>query len=465
MNLEHELTARFRNEAHKLAVASPSPRTIHHLVARRRRRRVAARGGAGVAALACGIGGLAVIANRGSGQPASQTDQSSVSTTSIDTAPTSPPDSTALPATKTVVLDVTNTAAAADQWSVLPGNDLGGRFQQLSVATDNGIFVWGGYLDDSLIDGAYYDTQTRTWRTLPPAPLAADRGDALGVWTGTEVVVINGISGNVKSAAFNPATFTWRTLSDPAVDNAASGTSRAAYVDGTVLLFIYSGGPPSQNQVVRLDIASGTWGVVPSPPVQLRDAEIVAVGGEAFVVGQSEGGNACGISHILAYDLAANTWRELPAGPVAPQSDMVTVWTGSELFFGGGAICENGIANGDPRTNADLLDPVTGTWRTATPAPTGFYGSWRYSDTWTGRAVAALTQDSSIILYNPSTDSWHLSPRIDETHAAMALNDTPILAINNTVVIANGGLPTTDGSYLCCDAIVGTYVYTIPDGF
>ena len=481
MNLEHELTDKFRNEAHGVLVAPPSPRTIHDLVARRRRRRVAARGGAGVALLACGIGGLAVIANRGSGQPADQGDQSSVSTTATNTAPisspdstplsatstppTAPPDSIPLPVTNTVVLEVTNASAAADQWSILPSNDLGARFQQLSVATDSGIFVWGGYLDDSLTDGAYYDAQTRTWRTLPPAPLATDRGDALGVWTGTEVVVINGISGNVKSAAFNPATFTWRALPDPAVDNAANGTSQAAYVDGSVVLFsVLEDGAAPQNQVARLDIASGTWGVVPSPPVQLRsNVEVVAVGGEAFVVGQSEEPNACGVLHILAYDLATNAWRELPAGPVAPQSDMVTVWTGSELFFGGGAICENGIAVGDPRTNADLLDPVTGEWRKAAPAPTGFYGSYRYPDTWTGRSVAALTQDSSIILYNPSTDSWHVSPRIDETQAALAPNNTPVVAIDNTLVIASGGLVTAGG--LCCDAIIGTYAYTIPDGF
>lgn len=65
MNLENELTDRFRNEAQGLTFATPPPRSIHHLVARRRRRRVAARGGAGVAVLACGIGGLVVITDRG----------------------------------------------------------------------------------------------------------------------------------------------------------------------------------------------------------------------------------------------------------------------------------------------------------------------------------------------------------------------------------------------------------------
>lgn len=385
--------------------------------------------------------------------------------TAVNTEPTSPPDSVPVPLVGTAVLDVTNTSPVAGQWSILPSNDLGARFQHLSVATANGIFVWGGYRDDSLTDGAYYDTQTSAWQALPPAPLAGDRGDALGVWTGTEVVVINGVSGIVKSAAFNPAMFTWRALSDPEIDNAANGSSQAAYVDGTVVLFsVFEDGGQPLNQVVRLDVASGTWTVVSSPPVLLRsNVEVIAVDDEVVVIGQSEEINACGVLHILVYNPATNNWRELSAGPVEQQSDMVTVWTGSELFFGGGAICENGVANGDPRTNVDLLNPVTGEWRTATPAPTGFYGTWRYPDTWTGRSVATLTLDSSILLYNPTIDSWHVSPRIDEAHAALAGNNTPLVAIERTVVVANGGLVTPGG--LCCDAIIGAYAYTIPDGF
>lgn len=467
MSLERELTDRFRNEAQRVAVTPPPPRTIHDFVARRRRRRVVARGGAGVVVLACSIGGIAAITNRGSGQPVGPTDQSSAATTAVDiTVPESTVAETTVAATTAAVaLDVTNTSKAPDQWSALPSSDLGARFQQLTVATDNGVFVWGGYLDDSLTDGAYYDVQSSKWRTLPPAPLATDRGDALGVWTGTEVVVMNGINGNVKSAAFNPATFTWRALSDPEIDNAANGTSQAAYVDGTVVLFaVLEDGQGPTNQVARLDVASGIWEVVASAPVLLRsNVEVVAINGEAVVIGQSEEFNACGVLHILAYNPATDTWRELPAGPVVQQSDMVTVWTGSELFFGGGTICQNGVANGETRTNVNLLNPVTGEWRTATSAPVGFYGSWRYADTWTGRSVVALTQDSSLILYNPSTDRWHLSPRIDETQAALAPNNTPFAVIDNTVVIANGGLVTAGGS--CCDAIIGTYAYTIPDGF
>ena len=166
-----------------------------------------------------------------------------------------------------------------------------------------------------------------------------------------------------------------------------------------------------------LDPTAGTWTPVPPPPAKLRSSiDIVVVGDEAIVVGQTdEGVNTCALLHILAYTPSTNTWRELPASPVASHSEMVTVWTGTELFFGGGAICEIGLADGDPRADAHLLDPVTGLWRKATDAPEEFYGANRYRDNWTGQSVVALTSRNSILLYNPVTDSWHTSPTIQQT--------------------------------------------------
>jgi hypothetical protein len=459
-DLEEQLTQHFNVSARAVDITPPPPRVIVERVARRRRRRLAARGAAGITTAILMVGGLVLITTRGDGSPSPSGSEPHPSDT---TSSQPPPGSIA-----GITLDITNPTAAADQWSRLPDNDLTARSEHLVVATDTGLFVWGG--DDaqsSLVDGAYYEDATRTWRTLPPAPITTetDSSGALGVWTGTEVVVINGFSGNVKSAAFNPTTFTWRTLSDPPVDNAANGVSQAVFVDGSVLLFsILEDGTAAHDQVARLDdLQSGQWTVVPSPLVSLGSGVgVVAAGSEAIVVGQSNSPNGCSVLHILAYSPSDNSWRELPAGPLADRADPVTVWTGSELFVGGGGSCDNGVAATDFKDQASLLDPTTGVWRTASPAPVSFYGSYRYSDIWTGASVATLAPDGSPLLYNPTTDAWHLGPKINGTHP-IAPNQTPIVVANNTIIVS-GGRITQDGE-LCCDPFRGTYAYTIPDGF
>jgi hypothetical protein len=457
-DLEEQVTQRFSVSARALDITPPPPGIIVERVARRRRRRLAARGAAGVTTAILMVGGLVLITTRGDGSPSTSGSEPQPS----DTTSSQPPPRSITGTT----LDITNPTAAADQWSRLPDNDLTARSEHLVVATDTGLFVWGG--DDgqsNLTDGAYYEDTIRTWRTLPPAPIATDRGDALGVWTGTEIVVINGISGKVKSAAFNPTTFTWRTLSDPPVDNAANATSQAVLVDGSVLLFsILEDGTAAHDQVARRDdLQSGQWTVVPSPPVALGSGvAVVAAGSEAIVVGQSNSPNGCSVLHILAYSPSANSWRELPAGPVANRADPVTVWTGSELFVGGGGSCDNGVAATDFKDQASLLDPTTGVWRTAPPAPVGFYGSYRYPDIWTGTSIATIAPNGAPLLYNPTTDTWHLGPKINGTHP-IAPNQTPIVAINNTIVVSGGRI--TQAGELCCDPFRGTYSYTIPDGF
>ena len=467
-DIDEQVTERFHVAARALYVTPPPTRVIVERVSRRRRRRLAVRGAAGITTAVLLVGGLVAITTRGTGGPSTGGSEPQSSAT------TGSQPSGSISGTS---LDVTNTAAAADQWSRLPDNDLTARSEHLVVGTDTGLFVWGVHDEQSkstgapqpkVTDGAYYDDTTRTWRTLPPAPLAASRGDALGVWTGTEVVVINGVSGNVKSAAFNPTTFRWRSLMDPPVDNAANGSSQAVFVGGKVLLFsVFEDGAAPQDQVAWLDdLRSGHWTVVPSPPVSLQSGVgMVAAGSDAIVVGQSNNpGNpsGCNVLHILAYSPSANSWRELPAGPVANRADPVAAWTGSELFIGGGASCDNGVANGGPKNQASLLDPTTGVWRTASPAPVGFYSSYRYADIWTGTSVASITPDGSPLLYNPTTDTWHLGPKINRDHP-IAPNQTPTVLLQNSIIVSGGRI--TQAGELCCDPFRGTYAYTIPDGF
>jgi hypothetical protein len=412
---------------------------------------------AGLLVLA-GIGALLVLAPR-DGNPASPAQPAS------PPARSTPPDDGPLADVPVVTFAVTNTTPGADSWSRMADNQLEGRSQHLVVATDGGLLVWGGFAGERILtDGAFLDSATGKWRTVPPAPLAPDRGDAIGVWTGTEVVVINGVLGNVTSAAFDPETFTWRALSDPPVDNAANATSRVVLVGDDVVLFsIFEDGAAPQNQVAVLDdLQSGHWSIAESPPVALGSAvDLVPAGPDVFAIGRTSDPTGCGELHTLAYTPAENSWRELPAGPASRLADPVTVWTGTELFVGGGGSCTNGVAASDFEDIAYLLSPSTGNWRTTSSAPAGFYSSYRYPDLWTGNAVATITPDGQPLLYDPSTDRWHLGPAIDAEYS-IAPNQTPMVLFESAIVVSGGSLAVNGEP--CCEPFSGTYVYTVPDG-
>jgi hypothetical protein len=353
-----------------------------------------------------------------------------------------------------------SSAPIGEGWTALPDAPIEWRFQHLAVSTGNGLFIWGGYTGrDNKSDGAYLDSTTNTWRKLPRAPLAADRGDAIGVWTGREVVVLNGVD-EVRAAAFDPVAFTWRELPDPPLANAANAMNRAFFVDGAVIVIgvATEGDGKAPSQVARLDLATSKWTPLANPPVEFSSFfEAASTGEEIIVVGHRPNmkDEGCG-SMLLAYRPSANTWREIPAGPAADRLSLIVVWTGTELFVGGGRMCDDAR---EPSRSADLLDPVTGVWRHASEAPIGFEDSGRYEDIWTGRSVATVNQHGAPVLFNPATNAWHVGAT---SRAESSIGDTPFVWVGDSIMIWSGGV--TNGP-TCCEVVEGGVAYTPPPGF
>jgi hypothetical protein len=346
-----------------------------------------------------------------------------------------------------------------DGWTALPDAPISPRFQHLAVSTGTGLFIWGGYTGGAnRSDGAYLDSATSAWRKLPSAPLADDRGDAVGVWTGHEVVVLNGIDG-ARAAAFDPVAFTWRALPDPPLANAANAMNRAFFVDGAVIVIGVAsesdGVAPSQ--VARLDLATSQWSIVANPPLQFGSFfQATAAGDEIVIVGQRPNmKDACG-SIILAYRPNTNTWREIAAGPAADRLGPMVVWTGSELFVGGGRVCPQFDV---PSGTADLLDLATGQWRHAPDAPIGFESSMRYAELWTGKSVATINSDGTPLLFNPATNQWHFGSPL---RAESDLDDTPFVWVGDSIVVWSGGVVVGP---VCCEPLSGGVAYTPPPGF
>lgn len=461
-DLEHDVTRRFNDTARRIDVARPPLHRIVERVEQRRRRRAVARVAAGTASLALVVSGVALLSARDPGDvpaPVATPPPGSVLPTVPSTIGSAPSSTMPVPPV------VTGGRAVEDRWSVLPDHGLAERSEHLLVATDAGVLMWGGYPPDvPTPDGAFYDLATSSWRPLPTAPLAVDGGDAVGVWTGTEVVVVNGGGGNVKAAAFDPASFTWRQLSDPPVDNAANAMTQITYVDGTVLLFVViEDNGPAWNQTARLDDVTGDWATVPAAPVSpASGVKLIAAGSEAVVVGFERPADGCPTMVMAAYAPSTDSWRMIDNGPAGERVEAAAaVWTGSELFVGGGATCPDGVATGELSDDAFLLNPATGLWRETASAPTGFYSSYRYPDMWTGASVALVASDGAPLLYNPVSNTWHLGPSIDDL--TFAPNQTPVVAIDGQIIVA-GGLRSVGGEP-SQDAFSEAYGYTIPEGF
>src|SRR5581483_277454 len=170
------------------------------------------------------------------------------------------------------------------------------------------------------------------WRRLPPAPLPAGPGargttDAVAVWTGKEMLVFARAHPNPPwsvdvSAAYDPARRTWRRLEPLAGPPGNYEGSYAAVWTGRELLVF----GPADNQ--GYTPATNRWR-------RLRNGgsgpgEVLAWTGREVL---TWGGGCCGDASNAgaAFDPATNTWRPLPASPLAPSQRPQGAWTGSEL--------------------------------------------------------------------------------------------------------------------------------------
>ena len=186
---------------------------------------------------------------------------------------------------------------ASDTWRMLPRSPLSGRTEIGWTWTGTEVVVWGGseqrdrWTFVQLADGAAYNPATNRWRKLAPSPLSA-RSSRL-VWTGREVLVLGGMVDAPEmgfdslddSAAYDPATDSWRKIATPGTE--------------AVVLFI----------------------------------DPVWTGRGVIARGYAPGDYAL---RWVAYDPAAEVWRALPPSPPARFFEGASLmWSGSELLAWG----------------------------------------------------------------------------------------------------------------------------------
>ena len=287
-----------------------------------------------------------------------------------------------------------------DTWTATStDNAPSARIRHTAVWTGSEMIIWGGYSGNS---GGRYDPSTDTWTATSTANAPSDRGSHTAVWTGTEMIIWGGGLDNT-GGRYNPATDTWTNTSTANTPSARS--DHTAVWTGTEMVIwggdsytgdiLNTGGKynPNTNRWTATSTAN-------APSARLfhtaiwTGKEMIIWGGTNFGSTFNSGGR---------YNPSIDSWTATsPANAPSERSSHTAVWTGTEMIVWG---------SGEPGNTGGRYNPATNNWTTTstTNAPSArFWHTAVWTGTemivWGGRYYLWDFDDGG--RYNPVTDSW-----------------------------------------------------------
>jgi hypothetical protein len=185
----------------------------------------------------------------------------------------------------------------------MASSPLAPRLSPASAWTGSEFVVWGGDArtdgrGPALTDGAAYDPNSDTWRSLPPAPVKVR--SPRSAWTGSELLIWSSAE-NGPGIAYEPSSDTWRTIAAPPV--ALSEIDEPLWTGSFVVAFAPQGG--GQPVGIEYDPREDAWRQLAPSALWVVDAtwvrdRVVAWGYDR---------------RAATYDPATNVWRDLPRVP------------------------------------------------------------------------------------------------------------------------------------------------------
>ncbi len=302
-----------------------------------------------------------------------------------------------------------------NNWQVMSsdGAPLGRTYPNL-VWSGTEMLVWGGQSGD-VSGGGRYDPSTNTWSTLSTdgAPPGANN---TAVWSGTEMIAWGGCTGNPScdswsdaGGRYDPASDTWAPTSTSNAPTARSGHAAVWMGDQMIVWGGYNAGGHLDSGA-RYDPASDSWIQVSSTgaPSPRRDHQMLWTDSLVLVWGGVRGFTGTDMRTGGRYDPISDSWTPIDTtDPDAFRTHHVAFWTGAEMIVWGGT--GDGLSGG--RNTGRLYDPATDSWTATTTvgAPPGASGA---SAVWTGTEMIVWGGASGSVLrdtggrYNPMSDSW-----------------------------------------------------------
>jgi N-acetylneuraminic acid mutarotase len=326
------------------------------------------------------------------------------------------------------------------------------RERHTAVWTGNEMIVWGGFIDVGydLNTGGRYNPGTDSWTATSVASAPTARNRHTAVWTGSEMIVWGGYSNSVGGALntggrYNPSTDSWIATS---TTNAPSPRdSHTAVWTGSEM--IVWGGTSGDNTGGRYNPGMDGWTATSTTnaPSGRYYHSGVWTGSEMIVWGGFDGTNSLNTGG--RYNPGTDGWTATSTTNVPTARKRHTaVWTGSEMIVWGGLDGTNTLNTGG------RYDPGTDGWATTstTNAPSGREA---HTAVWTGSQMIVWGgDDASGVLntggrYNPGTDSWTTT----STTNAPAGRDSHTAVWTGGEMIVWGGFtgdfvpPNTGGRY------------------
>lgn len=215
-------------------------------------------------------------------------------------------------------------------------------------------------------------TVASPWTVVPDGPLSP-RSSAVSVWTGTEVIVVGGepqawcppggdcavpdFAPLADGAAFDPADGTWRPIAPAPLT--FSGNATAVSVDGSVYVLVrsFEVRPGGAGGFLRYDVAADTWRQLPSPG---DDWYQITARGSTVVAYPSSG--EAGERSDLVFDVTTETWQPLPPDPLSPSFGRAMVEVAGELYLFAHDLVPNPGSEEPSLLRAARFDATSGVW-------------------------------------------------------------------------------------------------------
>jgi N-acetylneuraminic acid mutarotase len=296
------------------------------------------------------------------------------------------------------------------------------RLHHSAVWSGSEMLVWGGENSGAGVRyptlGGRYNPAMNTWAPLVPPVEPGARENASAVWTGTEMIVWGGYSGEFllrSGGRFDPVRYQWQTIS---MDGAPSARRYHSAVWTGTEMIIWGGddGAPSGTGA-RYNPGLDAWTAMatngaPAPRVHhttvWTGTEMIVWGGEGESL-YATGGR---------YDPTADVWRPIStANEASARSAHVAVWTGTEMIVWGGYFRLQLFPSGRWVTNYIFTGaryaPLTDSWTPLSTTGAPAARVWPVA-AWTGREMlvwGGTNYDGKLRSggrYTPDTDTWQL---------------------------------------------------------
>ena len=346
------------------------------------------------------------------------------------------------------------TARGNDVW--IPLDDTPSpRSDHTAVWTGTEMIVWGGISGNvtAIGTGSRYDPVTDSWAPTSDSGAPSPRYRHTAIWTGTEMIVWGGANSYpVAGGRYDPVTDTWQATSTSGApigryDHTAIWTGSEMIVWGGVALtvgYLDSGG--------RYDPATDTWTSTSTTDAPEERIEHTAVWTGNRMIVWGGGGNLALQASGASYDPGTDLWTALPVTGAPPaRKSHSAVWTGTEMIVWGGYGTNFRLNSGG------RYDPAAGTWTTTstTNAPSAralHTGIWTGSKMiiWAGDASASTVNTGGT--YDPALGTWTSTstagaPARRHSHTAVWTGTEMIVWGGDGFDVDIGGryVPATDG--------------------